>query len=150
MKKQVALLFALSITILLLSCQKSISDFAGTGTGNNSDHTVANLSGTYALKSLTWTYLGTTFNVYDSLPPCEKDDLYTFKTDMSLHISDAGIVCTPPGDGDDTWTLRNDSLFIGAAADGGKIKSFDGTNLVLTGSPASTPGVTAVTTFVKK
>jgi hypothetical protein len=150
MKKQlIPGLFLFLILFTIISCQKSIDDFANTG-NVNAAHTVANISGTYALKSLTWTYLGTSISVYDSLAACEKDDLYKFNPDMTLNLIDAGIVCTPPGDATESWLLRGDSIFLGASTNGAKIKSFDGTTLVLTGAPLSDPGVNAVTTFVKK
>jgi len=151
MKKQ--LIPSLSLCLILftiISCQKTISDFGNTGAANNIEHTVANISGTYGLKALTWTYLGTTINVYDSLDACEKDDLYTFNSNLTFTAKDAGIVCAPPGDVSTTWALRNDSIFLNGATNGAKIKSFDGTTLIMTGTPLSDPGVYAVTTYVRK
>jgi len=150
MKKQlIPVLAVIIILFVVVSCQKTVDDFGTTGNPALA-HTVANISGTYALTALTWTYLGTSISVYDSLDACKKDDLYTFNTDMTLDLIDAGTVCTPPGDGTEPWLLRNDSIFLGASTNGAKIKSFDGTTLVLTGVPPSDPGVNAVTTFVKK
>jgi hypothetical protein len=97
----------------------------------NGDITVENLSGTYELKALTWMSGSTNVNVYELLDDCEKDNLIRLNVDKTANYIDAGIVCSPP-------------------EDGGKIKSFDGTTLVLTGSPASDPGVTATTTLQKK
>ena len=150
MRKKLIPCIAIAAAIFMIaSCQKSIDDFATTG-NTNAAYTVANISGTYSLKSLTWTYLGTSISVYDSLDACEKDDLYKFNTNMTLDLIDAGIVCSPPGTDTEPWLLRNDSIFLGASTSGAKIKSFDGTTLVLSGTPVSDPGVNAVTTFVKK
>ena len=152
MKKQLIQSLPLCLILFtIISCQKTISDFDNTGgANNNTDHTVVNISGTYGLKALTWTYLGTTINVYDSLEAREKDDLYTFNSNLTFTAKDAGIVCAPPGDVSTTWALRNDSIFLNGSTNGAKIKSFDGTTLIMTGTPLSDPGVYAVTTYVRK
>jgi hypothetical protein len=97
MKKQTtALLFAPVIILLISSCQKSANDVVDQG-GDGTAHTVANISGSYALKGLTWNFSGAITNVYDLLDDCEKDDVYKFNTDMSLVRTDAGTVCSPSG-----------------------------------------------------
>ncbi|MEO5594290.1 MAG: hypothetical protein ABIR15_15135 [Chitinophagaceae bacterium] len=150
MRKKIIPCLAIAVVFFAgISCQKNIDDFVTTG-NMNAAHTVANISGTYSLKSLTWTYMSTTISVYDSLDACEKDDLYKFNTNMTLDLIDAGIVCSPPGTDTEPWLLRNDSIFLGTSTGGAKIKSFDGITLVLSGTPVSDPGVNAVTTFVKK
>jgi hypothetical protein len=116
----------------------------------NGDITVENLSGTYELKALTWMSGSTNVNVYELLDDCEKDNLIRLNVDKTANYIDAGIVCSPPEEENGTWYLSGDSLYLSNGADGGKIKSFDGTTLVLTGSPASDPGVTATTTLQKK
>ena len=143
-------LFVSSCILLVASCQKSADAAPDQGTSDPSAHTVANISGTYALKGLTWNFAGAVTNVYDLLDDCEKDDVFKFNTDMSLVRTDAGTICSPPGNDTGTWLLRNDSIYLGQSTSGGKIKSFDGKTLVLTGAPPSDPGVVATTTFVKK
>jgi hypothetical protein len=110
--------------------------------------TPANLAGTYGLKSLVWTYGGQDYHVYDSLDPCEKDNLIQLNVDMSAKWIDAGIVCDPAENEDDTWYLSNDSLLFHSSIEGGKIKSFDGKTLVMTGEPE--PGIVGTTTLVKQ
>ncbi|MEO6313525.1 MAG: lipocalin family protein [Chitinophagaceae bacterium] len=150
MKKQPkALLILILVLSALISCQKTIDDF-GTNGDPAQARTVENISGLYALTGLTWSYQGATINVYDSLDACEKDDLYKFSKDMNLYSIDAGVPCSPPGDETESWLLRNDSIFIGTAKDGARIKSFDGTTLVLDGAPTNEPLVKAVTTFTKQ
>jgi len=148
MKRKLLLAMVITAAAMGIACQKSVSDFAG-GTGPGSI-TVSNLVGTYTLKSITLTYLGMTYNVYDSLRACEKDDYYKFNADMTVNYVDAGTVCVPPGDDNDTWVLRNDSLFIGSTTDGAKISKFDGTTLQLTSTPNNVSGASSVTTLVKK
>jgi hypothetical protein len=110
--------------------------------------TVATLSGTYGLTALTWTYGGNTYNMYDSLEICEKDNLITLNSDLTVTFIDAGTACDPPEDDNGHWYLSGDSLYI--EGDAAKIKSFDGITLVLTGSPNGDPLETAITTLTKK
>ncbi|MFT3934059.1 MAG: hypothetical protein QM726_10620 [Chitinophagaceae bacterium] len=135
---------------IFFSCQKSISDFAGGS--DSTGHTVASIAGVYKLKSIVWTYAGTSINIYDSLDACEKDDLYNFRSDYSFIRTDTGIVCNPPNSGAALWGIRNDSFYtvVGSSVSIAKIKSYDGTNLALQGTPPSDPTVVAVTTFTKQ
>jgi len=135
---------ALLASALIFSCKKSDN--------KNGALTVANLSGSYKLKALVWVSGNVSVNVYDSLPACEKDDIIKLNPDLSANFIDAGVRCTPPGDATGTWKLSGDSLYIGANA--GKISSFDGTTLVITGHPGNNgvPGVqiTSTTTLIKQ
>jgi len=142
MKNSLFLLAACTLLLIALSCSKNSSYSSNTG----SQITVAKLSGTYALKGLTGTYAGVTISIYDSLKACQKDNLLQLNTDMSLSLIDAGIVCVPPETTTGTWALKADSLlFSGAVLIGSsKIKSFDGTTLVLTGNPPPATGLPAV------
>ena len=110
--------------LTVVACKKS--------NNTNIDRTVANISGTYGLSALTWVYAGFTINVYDSLPACEKDNLIKLNTDLTANFIDAGTQCNPPEDSTGVWALSGDSLYIGGTA--GKIKSYDGKTLVLTGT----------------
>ena len=55
---------AVTAIFLFISCKKSDSV--------SNAKTVQNISGSYNLTGLTWSALGVTENVYDSLPPCER------------------------------------------------------------------------------
>lgn len=130
------------VSFVFFACKKDAN--------TNADITIENLSGTYELKALTWTSGGTTTNIYDLIDDCEKDNLIKLNTDKTANFIDAGIACTPPEDENGTWSLSGDSLYLSNGSDGGKIKSFDGKILVITGQPAGEPGVTATTTLQKK
>jgi hypothetical protein len=140
------LLTAVAVAALLsfISCKKSDNV--------SNAKTVQNISGSYNLTSLTWTALGVTANIYDSLPPCEKDNIFQFNADGSTHEIDAKILCDPPeADSISTWSLSSngDSLYF----DNNPylIKSWDGKTLVITGIvDDGPPVVTGVTTFVKQ
>ena len=114
--------------------------------------TVQNIAGTYNLTGLTWSALGVTENVYDSLPPCEKDNILQFNTDGSVHELDVKILCDPPEpDSVTTWGLspKGDSLYLNGSPY--LIKSWDGKTLVITGVvDYGPPVVTGTTTFTKQ
>jgi hypothetical protein len=119
---------------------------------SSSDHslTVENISGTYALKAIILSYGGVNFNVYDSLDACEKDNLVKFNTDKTVNFIDAGTVCSPSEDDNDTWDVRNDSIILGSSPSG-KINSFDGRTLVVTASADDQyPGAVTTTTLEKQ
>lgn len=143
MNKSLFFTLSLSIVVLAVAACKKKDD-------NNTPATVENLSGTYSLQSLIWSYGGVSINIYDSLEACQKDDLLKLNTDLTASYIDAGTACDPPGDESGTWALNGDSLYISSEGIGGKIKSFDGSTLVLTGTPAGETGVSATTTLKKK
>jgi Lipocalin-like domain len=144
MKKILALTCGcIAVIAVYTSCKKSTAS-------NGSAITVENLAGTYGLKAVTWTYLGITVNVYDSVPVCERDNLAKLNADKTVNFIDAGIVCDPAEDEDGTWDLRNDSLIFSTNFTSAKIVSFDGKTLVLSGEPEGQPGVTATTTLEKQ
>jgi hypothetical protein len=125
------------------SCKKSSS--------TSNARTVQNFSGSYNLTALTWTALGVTINVYDSLDACEKDNVIQLNADLTSNFIDGGIVCNPPEDDHGTWSLsaNGDSLYFGST--GSYIKSWDGKTLVVTGIEENgPPQVIGTTTLVKK
>src|ERR1700759_5149283 len=130
--------------IFFISCKKSDNV--------SNAKTVQNIAGSYNLTGLTWTALGVTINVYDSLPPCEKDNILEFRSDGSAHEEDVKIMCVPPeSDSVTTWSLssKGDSLYLDNSPY--LIKSWDGKTLVITGIvDYGPPAVTGVTTFVKQ
>jgi hypothetical protein len=135
---------AITALISFISCKKSDNV--------SNAKTVQNISGSYSLTGLTWTALGVTANVYDSLPPCEKDNIIQLNADGSAHEIDAKILCDPPEtDSVTTWGLspKGDSLYLDNSPY--LIKSWDGKTLVITGVvDDGPPVVTGVTTFVKQ
>lgn len=139
-------LFLSSAAILFLgftACKKSDK--------TNSSKTVANVSGSYKLTALTATQGGTSFNLYDSLPACEKDNLIVLNANGSAQFVDAGTACNPPEDSTGAWHLsaNADSIYMGN--DAAYINSFDGKTLKLTtDQKISGFTVTAMTTLTKQ
>ena len=144
MRKIILTTVAAAALFSFISCKKSDNV--------SSAKTVQNISGSYNLTGLTWSALGVTANVYDSLPPCEKDNIIQLNTDGSVHEIDAKILCVPPeSDSVSTWSLssKGDSLYLDNSPY--LIKSWDGKTLVITGVvDPGPPLVTGVTTFVKQ
>jgi len=144
MKKVSLLTLAAALFIIAITaCQKS-------GSSSNNAITVENLSGTYSLKALLWSYGGISINVLDSLDACEKDNLVKLNTDKTVNFIDAGIVCDPPSDDNGMWDLKGDSIKFSNNLTSAKIESYDGKTLVLSGTPDGVPGVIATTTLVKQ
>jgi len=141
LKKTHSIFIALVILLVALfaACKKS---------NDNPAITVANVSGSYKLTSLTWNNI----EIYDSLDACEKDNISELGADSIYNFIDAGIQCNPPEDHDGIWYVAKDSFYIDGS--GTKIKSFDGKHLVLTGHPTANGipdnTIIAVTTLTKQ
>jgi hypothetical protein len=142
-------LFAIALTGIILfgvACSKSDNNT------NSSAITVANLSGSYKLTAATASALGITINVLDSLPACQRDDIYQLNSNLSFGYVDAGTKCAPPGDYTDTWSLIGTTKLV-IGADTANIQSFSGKTLVVTKDVTITglPGpVTTTDTFTKQ
>jgi hypothetical protein len=144
MRKILLLPIAILITFSLPACKKS-------STTSNA-RTVQNLSGSYNLTSLIWTANGISVNLFDSLPPCEQDNILRLDADGTAHTIDVKILCSPPSPDSvgiwslsangDSLVLNNQELFI---------KSWDGKTLVYTGIVDNgPPPVTGTVTLVKQ
>jgi hypothetical protein len=139
---------AVSVFALLLiihSCSKKNDTNAANA------RTVQNFSGSYNLTALTANVLGETLNLYDSLPPCEQDNVVILKSDLTAQFVDSGKVCVPPSDSTGTWSLSKNTDTIYVAGSASFIKSWDGKTLVLNNAETvSGFPVTATSTFVKQ
>ncbi|HEY4936449.1 MAG TPA: lipocalin family protein [Puia sp.] len=139
---------AIVLFLVFYACKKSVNP-------TSNARTVQNLSGSYNLTALKGSILGISINLYDSLPPCERDNVIQLNADLTAQFIDSGTVsairCVPPSDSTGTWSLsqNTDTLYIAGSAN--FITSWNGTTLVLTGDQ-SVSGYTATvtTTLVKK
>jgi len=140
---------SLVITVIVLflvidACKKSTSSSANA-------KTVQNLSGSYMITALTANIIGQNVNLFDSLAPCERDNIIQLNENLTASFIDAGTVCVPPSDSTGTWSLSQNSDTIYVAGSASYIKSWDGSTLVLTNAETvSGFPVTATTTLVKK
>jgi hypothetical protein len=145
MKKIFTHLITGIVILNLISCgkEKSTND-------NSNGITIESLSGTYALKALTWQSGIISANVYGQLDDCEKDNLIKLNTDKTVNYIDAGIECLPPENDNGEWDLKSDSLYFITTGNAAKIQSFDGKILILNGNPPNEPDVKATTTLEKQ
>ena len=69
---------------------------------------------------------------------CERDDVYTFQTNSSYQIKDAGSVCSPAGDDDGTWSVSGNTVVIDG--DATTIESFNCKTLVFVNTDTQIAG----------
>jgi hypothetical protein len=79
---------AAAAIVLFISCKKTDDNISNA-------RTVQNLSGTYMLRDITWTSLGVTSDVYDTLPDCQKHNTLELNSDGSALELDARTPCSP-------------------------------------------------------
>jgi hypothetical protein len=143
MQKILLTVTAACAIIFFTACKKS---------ENVSDaRTVQNLSGSFHLNAIIWTTAGININVYDSLPPCEKDNVIQLNSDLTLDFIDGDIVCDPNETDHGTWSLSSngDSLYFNSNP--AYINSWDGKILVLSEIvEQGPPVVTGKTTLEKR
>jgi hypothetical protein len=131
----------LALIIQFVACSKETS---ASNNNNNSAITVQNLVGTYALTALTVTVPPLPpQSIIDSLPVCQRDDLYKLNSDMTFNYVDAGVKCVPPGDASGNWSLSSNTIIIDTLHL--TIVSFDGKTLALT-APVTISGFAGTTT----
>ena len=112
------------------------------------DRTIANIAGIYELAGFTKTIKDTTYNTFDTMSTCRRDNLIQLNTDMTVNYIDAGTTCTFPTNRTGTWYLADDCLYLDG--DPLRIKNFNGRTLALTAISAKDPGVINFTTWIKK
>ncbi|WP_153795737.1 lipocalin family protein [Foetidibacter luteolus] len=93
--------------------------------------TKENLVGSYKITSVKLTLFTPPLEVIDSLPACQRDDVYQLKPDDTYTLTDAGVQCSPVTTSSGTWSLSGNTFNL----DGEDlaIESFNGTNLVVKG-----------------
>lgn len=134
-----------SIIVVAISCSKDTSS-----NSNPSAITKENIAGSYLLTAATGSIPGLPpQNVYDSIPPCQRDDIYKLNLDYTMVYVDAGTKCSPPGDSTSTWALNGNTIAIGG--DTASIQSFNGKTLVVSKVVAFLGiAVTTTDTFTKQ
>ena len=121
--------FIVSVLFLITGCKKN----------NNAEITVASLSGTYRMTSLTYQPAGATvptdyFNLFYS-ESCQRDNTFTFLADGVCYYADAGEVCVPDQSNTGRWSLSGNTITISVAtfptSQPGTVESFTGSKLVM-------------------
>ena len=103
---------------------------------------VASLSGTYKITAVTYKTSPSSAEIdyFNILFPdaCERDDLYTFQTNGTYQIKDAGTICSPSGDDNGTWSFSGSTIVIDG--DPTTLENFDCKTLVIANNDTQTPG----------
>ena len=79
---------------------------------------------------------------------CERDDVYTFQTNGTYQIKDAGSVCSPPNDYDGTWSMSGNNMIVDG--DPTAIESFDCQTLVISNTDTQNTGDKLKLTLTKQ
>ena len=119
-------------------------------TGCNTD--MASISGAYKITAVNYKASSSSpeMDYFNILFPdaCERDDLYTFQTNGTYLLKDAGIACSPSGDDDGTWSLSGNTMVIDG--DATVIESFNCKTLILVNTDIQTPGDRIKLTLTKQ
>lgn len=130
MKKLFILLAAL---VLIFSCKKD---------NKSCSINVTSISGTYKITAYTYksTQSSPEVDYYTILFPdaCDRDNLLKFDTNGSYQLIDAGLVCSPSGNDNGTWSLSGNSMVIDG--DATTIESFDCKTLVFSNTDVDQQG----------
>ena len=124
MKKTILSLFVL--TTVLVSCKKSDSP-------SSCDFNATNLVGTYKLTALTYkaNTASPTVDEFATYSACEKDDLTIFNANNTTTYTDAGVVCSPAGNGTGIWAITGANT-LNVDGDNGTVTSFSCTGMTVT------------------
>ena len=110
------------------------------------------ISGSYRITAATYKASPTSSeeDYYPVLFPdaCQRDDLYTFQTNGTYQLKDAGTVCSPSGDDNGTWSVTGNNLMIDGDPTG--IESFDCKTLTIFNNDIQTTGDKLKLTLIKQ
>lgn len=126
--------FIVLAAIVLFACNKE---------KNDCEITTASIAGSYKITAVTYKANAgaTEIDYFNTLFPdaCERDDIFTFNASNTYLIKDAGIVCSPNGDDDGTWSLTGTTAMV-IDGDAINLESFDCKNLVLVNTDTQAAG----------
>lgn len=131
MKKTTIIIIFLSI---LFSCKKKNE--------NNCTITAAAIAGSYKITAATYKTNATAtetdyFNIL--FEPCERDDVYTFNAAGTYQLADVGMICTPSGSDNGTWSLSGTTVMT-IDGDPVTLESFDCKQLILVNTDTQAAG----------
>jgi Lipocalin-like domain len=122
-----AFLAALLVSSTLLSCKKEKED----PKPEPCSKTMNGIAGTYKLSSLKYK-ISPTAAEQDALiflDACERDDILKLNANGTSSLQDAGIVCSPSGDDNGTWSVTGNTITSDGIVNG-TISSYDCKTLV--------------------
>ncbi|HET9824000.1 MAG TPA: lipocalin family protein [Chitinophagaceae bacterium] len=120
------LLFPLMLMVVC-SCKKNKDNNPSCTTN------VTSISGSYKITAYTYKASASAQEIdyYTTLFPdaCDRDNVLSFNANGTYQLIDAGIVCSPSGDDNGTWSLSGNTITVDG--DAAAIESFDCKTLVL-------------------
>ena len=135
---------------MILTAGLFIVILAGCKKDKDCDLSRESIVGSYRLTALTYQEAGSSIvsDVYNQyLPPCERDDVYTFNTNGSAVITDAGTSCVPSGGYNANWSLSGNVLNFDG--DNYTVAAFDCSSMVVTINDPSAPGDVYTFTYLR-
>lgn len=140
MKKTTIFLFCV---VLLFSCKDKPVECT---------KSVANISGPYRVTAYGYKQTPTSpeEDYYPIIFPdaCDRDDIYTFRTNGTYEMKDAGLVCSPPDDETGTWTFAANAMTIDGLP--ATIESFDCKTLIISTTDLNVAGDKLKITMIKQ
>lgn len=127
-KTSIRLGLAVAFSALLFTACKKDKDEAP------ADLTKESIAGKYKLSSLQGIFpIVDPVDLMQSLPECQRDDIYTLNTDFSATYEDAGKPCGGDPVQKTTWSLDGKNITVkgGNNEFNGIVKSWDGKTLVI-------------------
>jgi hypothetical protein len=126
----------LLLPALFFACKKEDNKKVGCTTD------VSSISGSYKVTAYTYKASASSpeqdyFNIIFS-EVCERDDILTFSSNGNWTLTDAGVVCSPSGNDNGTWSLSGNTLSIDG--DPTTIDSYDCHSLILTNTDVMVTG----------
>jgi len=141
MKKTTVFLFCV---VLLFSCNEKKP--------LECTKSVANISGPYRVTAYGYKQTPTSpeEDYYPIIFPdaCDRDDIYTFKTNGTYEMKDAGLVCSPPDDETGVWTYDGNAMTIDGYP--AALESFDCKTLIISTADINIAGDKLKITMIKQ
>ena len=136
----------LLITFSFFSCKKD-EDKNSTCTSN-----VASISGSYKIIAYSYKASATSpeTDYYNTLFPdaCDRDNVLKFDASGTYELIDAGMVCSPSGNDNGTWTVSGNTMTVDGEAT--TIQSFDCKTLILSNNDIQTSGDKLTITLIRQ
>ena len=113
---------------------------------------VANISGSYRVTAYGYKQTPTSpeEDYYPIIFPdaCDRDDIYTFISNGTYEMKDAGLACSPPDDEVGAWTFDGNSLTIDGYP--AAIESFDCKTFIMSTANINVAGDRLKITMIKQ
>jgi hypothetical protein len=108
-RKLFTIVLSAAISVLSITgCKKDANKPGDNGGGSLKERLV----GTYKMTELKLIQEGQTADILEQYEPCDRDNLYILKADMTSAVVDAGQQCDPSSNDTGTWSLEDDETLV--------------------------------------